>query len=174
MIRQLGPDDMQIFRQIRLEALRSEPANFASSAEDWEALPDAEWTRRLTVNAVFVDFHEGEPIAMMGLMPQAASKMAHRGTVIMVYVRKDRRGAGHAKALLDAVADHARSAGLRLLELALSAENPAALRFYQREGFTEIGRVEGGILHEGRAIDDIMMTRRIDRDASGGLTCRDC
>ena len=165
MIRQFGPDDMQIFRQIRLEALRSEPANFASSAEDWEALPDAEWTRRLTVNAVFVDFHEGEPIAMMGLMPQAASKMAHRATVIMVYVRKDRRGAGHARALLDAVADYARSAGIRLLELAVSAENPAAIRFYQREGFTQAGRIPGGTIHEGREIDEILMTRRIDGGA---------
>lgn len=165
MIRQLGPDDMQIFRQIRLEALRSEPANFASSAEDWEALPDAEWTRRLTVNAVFVDFHEGEPIAMMGLMPQAASKMAHRGTVIMVYVRKDRRGGGHAKAILDVLVAHARQAGIRQLELAVSAENPAAIRFYQHEGFTQAGRIPGGTIHEGREIDEILMTRRIDGGA---------
>jgi GNAT superfamily N-acetyltransferase len=168
MIRHLGPEDIDIFRRIRLEALRREPAAFASSAEDWEALPDAEWRRRLTANAVFVDFHDGEPVAMMGLMRQSASKMAHRATVIMVYVRKERRGAGHATALLDAVVDHARVAGIRLLELALSAENPTALRFYQREGFTEIGRVEAGILHEGREIDDIMMTRWINRDASIG------
>ncbi len=60
MIRHLGPEDIDIFRRIRLEALRSEPAAFASSSEDWEGLPDAEWRRRLTVNAVFVDFHEGE------------------------------------------------------------------------------------------------------------------
>ena len=166
MIRQLGPDDMQVFRQIRLEALRREPANFASSVEDWEVLPDAEWTRRLTANAVFVDFHDGEPVAMMGLMPQAASKMAHRATVIMVYVRKDRRGAGHARALLDAVADYARSAGIRLLELAVSAENPAAIRFYQREGFAQAGRIPGGTIHEGREIDEILMTRRIDGGAA--------
>ena len=166
MIRQLGPDDMQVFRQIRLEALRREPANFASSVEDWEVLPDAEWTRRLTANAVFADFHDGEPVAMLGLMPQAASKMAHRATVIMVYVRKDRRGAGHARALLDAVADYARSAGIRLLELAVSAENPAAIRFYQREGFAQAGRIPGGTIHEGREIDEILMTRRIDGGAA--------
>ncbi|CAN7427667.1 GNAT family N-acetyltransferase [Rhizobium sp. LjRoot98] len=168
MIRHLGPEDIDIFRRIRLEALRREPAAFASSAADWEALPDAEWARRLTVNAVFVDFHEGEPVAIMGLMRQGASKLAHRATVIMVYVRKDRRGAGHAKALLDAIADYARGTGVRLLELALSAENPQALRFYQREGFREIGRVEAGILHEGREIDDILMVRRIDGGAHQG------
>ncbi|WP_426231226.1 GNAT family N-acetyltransferase [Pararhizobium sp. DWP3-4] len=166
MIRQLGPDDMQVFRQIRLEALRNEPANFASSAADWEALPDAEWTRRLTVNAVFVDFHEGEPVAIMGLMPQTASKMAHRGTVIMVYVRKGRRGGGHAKAILDMLVAHALQAGIRQLELAVSAENPSAIRFYQREGFTQAGRIQGGTIHEGREIDEILMTRRIVGGAS--------
>ncbi|MFB2604722.1 N-acetyltransferase family protein, partial [Rhizobium phaseoli] len=42
-----------------------------------------------------------------------------------------------------------------------SAENPAAIRFYQREGFSEIGRIPGGVLEEGREIDDVMMARRI-------------
>jgi hypothetical protein len=44
----LGPDDVEVFRRIRLEALRADPAAYASRAEDWEALPDAEWRRRMT------------------------------------------------------------------------------------------------------------------------------
>ena len=97
MIRHLGSADFDIFRRIRLEALRAEPAVFASSAADWEKLPDDEWRRRLTSAAVFVDFHEEEPVAIMGLIRQGASKMAHRATIVMVYVRRDRRGGGHAK-----------------------------------------------------------------------------
>ncbi len=168
MIRHLGPGDFDIFRRIRLEALRAEPAAFASSAEDWEVLPDAEWRRRLIANAVFVDFHEEEPVAIMGLMRQSASKMAHRATVIMVYVRKDRRGGGHAKALLDAIVRHALAAGIRQLELAVSGENPAAIRFYRREGFAEAGRIAVGTIHEGREIEEILMLRRIDGEASPG------
>jgi len=165
MIRHLSPEDFDVFRRIRLEALRAEPAVFASSAEDWENLPDEEWRRRLTVNSVLVDFHEEEPIAIMGLVRQTASKMAHRATIIMVYVRKDRRGGGHAKALLEAIVCHAREAGIRQLELAVSAENPAAIRFYRREGFVEAGRIAGGTIHEGREIDEILMMRRIDGEA---------
>jgi ribosomal protein S18 acetylase RimI-like enzyme len=166
MIRHLAPEDFEFFRRIRLEALRAEPAVFASSAEDWEKLPDEEWRRRLTVNAVFVDFIEGEPVAIMGLIRQSASKMAHRATIVMVYVRKDRRGAGHAQALLDALVRHACEAGIRQLELAVSAENPAAIRFYRREGFVEAGRIAGGTIHVGREIDEILMTRHIDRGSS--------
>jgi RimJ/RimL family protein N-acetyltransferase len=47
------------------------------------------------------------------------------------------------------------------LELAVSAENPAAIRFYLREGFSEVGRIPGGFLHDGREIDDVMMVRRL-------------
>jgi len=165
MIRHLGPEDFDIFRRIRLEALRAEPAVFASSAEDWERQTDDEWRRRLTAAAVFVDFHEEEPVAIMGLIRQGASKMAHRATIVMVFVRKNLRGTGHARALLEALVHHAREAGIRQLELAVSAENPAAIRFYWREGFTEAGRIAGGTIHEGREIDEILMTRRIDHEA---------
>ena len=161
MIRILSSDDVEVFRSIRLEALHAEPASFASSAEDWEALPDEEWRRRLTGNPVFVAFRNDEPVGIMGLMRQRSSKMAHRATIMMVYLRENSRGTGLAKALLDSLTDHAREHGIRQLELAVSAENEAAIRFYRREGFAEIGITPGGFLHEGKAIDKIMMARRI-------------
>jgi len=160
-IRILGPDDVGIFRRIRLEALRAEPAAFASSVEDWEVLADEEWRRRLTDNSVLVAFREGEPVGIMGLMRQRSSKMAHRATIVMVYLRADRRGGGLAKALLEALTGHARDCGIRQLELAVSAENPTAIRFYLREGFSEIGRIPGGFLHGDREVDEIMLARRV-------------
>jgi GNAT superfamily N-acetyltransferase len=163
MIRLLGSEDVEVFRRIRLEALRAEPAAFASSAEDWEALSDEEWLRRLTDNPVFVAFCDGEPVGIMGLLRQSSSRMAHRATIIMVYLRASQRGGGLAKALLEALADHAHRCGILQLELAVNADNLAALRFYRREGFVEIGRIPGGFLHEGRETDEIMMARRIDR-----------
>ena len=168
MIRHLGPQDLAIFRAIRLEALRREPAAFASSAGDWELLPDDEWMRRLITNYVFVSFEDQLPVGIMGMMRQSASKMAHRATLIMVYVREEQRGRGHAKALLDALVCHARGVDVAQLELAASAENPAAIRFYRREGFAEVGRIPAGIRHEGREIDEILMARRIDGEPASG------
>lgn len=161
MIRLLTAADVDAFRRLRLEALRAEPASYASSAADWEALADEEWRRRVTGNSVFAAFEDGEPIGLMGLIRQSASKIAHRATIVMVYVRADRRGRGVAKGLLYALTDHARTMGIRQLELAVSVENPAAIRFYEREGFAGIGRIRGGFLHEGREIDEIVMARRI-------------
>jgi GNAT superfamily N-acetyltransferase len=160
-IRLLTPEDAGIFRQIRLEALRADSAAFASQAQDWESLSLEEWTHRLTANAVFIAFREGEPVGIMGLMRQQASKTAHRGTVIMVYVRATCRGYGIAAALMARLAEFALTAGIVQLELAANAENAAAIQFYRREGFAEIGRIPAGFLHEGREIDEILMAKRI-------------
>ena len=46
-IRQLNADDVEVFKTIRLEALRLEPAAFASKPEDWASLPNEEWRDRL-------------------------------------------------------------------------------------------------------------------------------
>lgn len=94
MIRILCADDVEAFRRIRLEALRVEPSSYASSAEDWESLSEDEWRRRLQDTRVFVVFRQDEPVAIMGMKRQPASKMAHRATVVMVYVRATLRGQG--------------------------------------------------------------------------------
>lgn len=134
-IRLLGIDEAEAFRSIRLEALRTEPAFFASSAEDWEKLPDEEWRRRTVGNPVFVAFQDDVPVGIMGLMRQSASKMAHRATLVMVYLRRELRGTGLAKRLLDAVADYARNEGIKQLELAVSADNRRRSDFTIARGF---------------------------------------
>ncbi len=159
-IRQLMPTDIETFQRIRLEALRLEPSSFASSHEDWKAFSEDEWRQRLN-DPVFVAFVDAEPVGMMGLLRQRGRKMAHRATVIMVYVRQDQRGTGLAVGLLKAISAHARAAGVRQLELTVSAENPAAKRFYAREGFAEVGRIPGGVIEDGREVDDILMARRL-------------
>ncbi|MGR9373232.1 N-acetyltransferase family protein [Rhizobium leguminosarum] len=159
-IRHIQADEVEAFRRIRLEALRTEPSLFASRYEDWEALSLEEWRNRLN-EPVFIAFQDGEPVGITGLLRQRSSKMVHRATIIMVYVRRSLRGTGLAARLLSAAAHHARDIGILQLELFVSAENPAAIRFYQREGFSEIGRIPGGVLEEGREIDDVMMARRL-------------
>jgi RimJ/RimL family protein N-acetyltransferase len=79
----------------------------------------------------------------------------------MVYLRDSERGGGYAVGMLNLLLDHARALGIRQVELAVSAENLAAIRFYQREGFHEIGRIPAGFVHEGREIDEIVMARSL-------------
>jgi ribosomal protein S18 acetylase RimI-like enzyme len=161
-IRRLGPDDVDTFCRIRLEALSADPHAFASHLEDWDRLPDDAWRQRL-VEPVLVALRDGEPIGIIGLIRQRSSKMAHRATLVMAYVRRDVRGTGIASRLLGAVEDVAIADGIVQLELAVSADNQPAIRFYRREGFAEMGRVPGGFRHENRECDEILMVRRLTR-----------
>lgn len=160
LIRRLSIDDVEIFRRIRLEALSCEPSSFASVHDDWADLPDEEWRSRLS-KPVFVAFINGEPVGVMGLSCHRPRKMAHRATLVSVYVRKSERGTGVAADLLATVLDYARSLEIVQLELAVNAENAIAVQFYRRHGFVEVGRVPGGMIDEGREIDDIIMVRRL-------------
>lgn len=161
-IRLLGAADLATFRQIRLEALRLDEGSFASSLADWLRLDEAAWLERLTQNAVFVAFRGGEPVGIMGLARQRSSKMTHRATIIMVYVRKSERGSGLAAKLLRTIEAFALSQGIQQLELTVSGENSVAQRFYRRAGYTDIGRIPAGVINDGREIDDILMFRRLE------------
>ncbi|WP_298984718.1 GNAT family N-acetyltransferase [uncultured Roseibium sp.] len=163
-VRRIGSDEVEVFKRIRLEALQLEPNSFASSYEDWIELSDDEWRRRMS-NPVFVAFLDDQPVGITGLLRQSASKMAHRATIVMVYVRESLRGKGIAKDLLEAVVEQARVLGIQQLELSASAENLPALRFYRRAGFVEAGRIPGGFIQEGRLVDDIIMIRRLEATA---------
>ncbi|WP_085044290.1 GNAT family N-acetyltransferase [Ensifer aridi] len=162
LVRLLQPTDVEVFRRIRLEALREEPAAFASTASDWELLSDRDWRRLLADTSVFVAFCNDEPVGIMGLVRQRPRKMAHRASIVMVYVRQSLRGGGVSNELFDALISYACETGIRQLELEVSAENLGAQHFYLRKGFTAFGRIPGGYLQNGREIDEILMARRVD------------
>lgn len=164
-IRRIGPDEVEIFRQIRLEALQREPEAFASTFEDWALLSCDEWRRRLN-EPVFVAFQGHVPVGLMGLRRERPRRMAHRASLVMVYVRSTLRGQGLAKRLLDTVIEFGRSIGLKQLELSVNAKNPAAFRFYQREGFVEVGRIPAGYLDHGREVDDVLMVYRLGQQSA--------
>jgi ribosomal protein S18 acetylase RimI-like enzyme len=159
-IKRATASDLASFKHIRLEALRMEPENFASAYADWAEMPDEDWLRRMG-NPVFLAFQAEEPVGIMGLIRQSGLKMQHRADLIMVYVRNDLRGCGLAGQLMKASVEEALANGIRQLELYVSAENPAAIRFYERQGFAEIGRIPGAILEKGREVDDVIMARRL-------------
>lgn len=154
--------DWTAFRDIRLEALILEPAAYASTVYDWQQLPQAEWERRMTMTPVIGAFDDQALVGIMGLIRQNPSKIIHRATLIMVYVQEQHRGTAVASDLLAATIAHAKAIGIRQMELNVSVENPAAIRFYEREGFVPFGRLPAAIMHDSREIDEIMMGRRID------------
>ena len=71
------------------------------------------------------------------LLPESLSFVWDAAVLNEIYVIPDRRGAGVADALLDAVVEHARTQDLPLdrVVLDVDAENGRAYSFYRRHGF---------------------------------------
>lgn len=58
-----------------------------------------------------------------------------------VYVRSDQRGQGLGPALMQALIERAREAGLHVMVAAIESENAASIRLHQRLGFITTGQM---------------------------------
>jgi ribosomal protein S18 acetylase RimI-like enzyme len=61
------------------------------------------------------------------------------GELKRIYFRKDRQGGGLGKALFAEIMDWLQAAGPRDVWIGVWSENHGALRFYERQGFTQAG-----------------------------------
>jgi GNAT superfamily N-acetyltransferase len=77
---------------------------------------------------------DGRPVGSVALTPLEPPA----AELDVMYVAPEHRRAGVARALLAAVEDHARTAGVAVLRLRAGEPQPEALRFYRAAGFTPI------------------------------------
>ena len=78
------------------------------------------------------------------------------------------QGAGVGQALIEALADEARSRGGRRLTLRVFAPNEVARRLYERCGFEVEGVLRGEFRVGDEYVDDVFMAKRLVADADAG------
>jgi L-amino acid N-acyltransferase len=76
-------------------------------------------------------------------------------------VRQDHWGRGTGRALLDALASRARAAGKRVMVAGIDGDNADAIRFHQRVGFVQVGRLPGVGEKFGRRLDLVLMQQEL-------------
>jgi RimJ/RimL family protein N-acetyltransferase len=144
VIRILGAADAAAFREIRLEALRLSPEAFGSSVEEEQARTAADFTLRVAPeppDAVFGAFlDDTDLVGIAGFRVERSAKRRHKSLLWGMYVRPAARGQGVATTLVQRVIEHARGLpGIELIQLAVTADNPAARALYDRGGFVPYG-----------------------------------
>ena len=165
-IRRLGREDAALFRAIRLEALATDPAAFASSLADWRDRPLADWENRMTAMPTFAALRDEDAVGTMGWMRERYARLAHRALLVGVYVTPAVRGTGLARRLLDRVLGAARAEGILQMELGVSTATPRAQAFYARAGFAQVGRIPGAYRDGDILTDEVLMARWLDTGAA--------
>lgn len=79
-----------------------------------------------------------------------------------IHVRADRRGAGIGSALLAALLERARAAGVHVMVAGVDGGNAGSLRFHERHGFREVARMPEVGRKSGAWVDLVLLQRPVD------------
>ena len=157
-IRRLLPEDAALYREIRLDALKSDPDAFGSTLAEEHAQPLHLFTERLETSAVFGAFAGSELVGVVGFFVKPSRKEAHKGALVGMYVRPGARTGGVGRRLVEAVIDHA-SHCVEVVQLTVIKENQRAVRLYARLGFVEYGVERKSLKQDGRYWDEVLMAK---------------
>jgi ribosomal protein S18 acetylase RimI-like enzyme len=142
VIKQLTTGDGERLRALRLRSLRDAPDAFGTTLEEAASWSPDTWNRQLQQHATFVACARGTDV---GLVRGALhDQFPDTGYLISMWVAPEARRQGIGSALVDAVAQWARTKGLARLLLDVGEHNTAAIALYARNGFVPNG--EGGRL----------------------------
>jgi L-amino acid N-acyltransferase YncA len=163
-IRDAGPDDVEA-----ITALTN--ALIATTTIEWRDEPYALDDRRRWLAAkleagypVLVAEADGAVVGWAGLgdFRDSGRWPGYRFTVEhSIHVRQDHWGRGTGRALLDALASRARAAGKRVMVAGIDGDNADAIRFHQRVGFVQVGRLPGVGEKFGRRLDLVLMQQEL-------------
>ncbi|MDQ5951255.1 MAG: hypothetical protein QG639_532 [Patescibacteria group bacterium] len=168
-IRPLQRDDAQVacdfIKTVSQEDTFVQFAGEHVSLEEEQRYIDTELELMGTENAVkLFCFVDGKlaGIADVHRNVKVRTRKIHVG-VFGLIVGKEFRGQGIGEVLMQTTIDEAvrTMPGLRQIYLECFATNEAALHLYKKLGFTEVGRVPGGLYRQGQYIDEVVMVKQV-------------
>jgi RimJ/RimL family protein N-acetyltransferase len=160
-IRRLTPADAALYRDIRLEGLRSDPEAFGSTFETENARPPTFFSERLDGSASFGAFDESGIVGIAGLLIREGRKEAHKGLLVGMYVRPSARRAGVGRRLVETIIEFAHQR-VELIQLAVVSDNEPARRLYERLGFLVYGIERKALKQDGRYYDEVLMAKDLN------------
>ncbi|MDQ2665915.1 MAG: GNAT family N-acetyltransferase [Gemmatimonadota bacterium] len=157
IIRPMQAHEWEMYRQLRLAALREAPDAFGSTLAREQAFTEEEWITRLAEASVseldqpLVAEDDGRAVGLcwVRIDPNDSSTAA----LYQVWVHPDARRRGVGEGLLQAAMRWAHAAGARTMMLTVSLGRNSAVQLYKRAGFIDVGmpsplREDSGLLQQ--------------------------
>ncbi|KAA0949775.1 GNAT family N-acetyltransferase [Pseudomonas sp. ANT_H14] len=142
IIQPLDASHAQAYRALMLQAYETYPQAFTSSVAERAALPLSWWRKRLEspLDRVLGGFAGDQLAGIVGLAFEPREKARHKVTLFGMYVAEGFQRRGLGRQLVEAAFVEARHhAGVKLIQLTVTAGNDAAFALYQRCGFVQYG-----------------------------------
>ena len=161
---ELGPDEWQRYRRLRLDALHADPGAFASSHEREVAFDETTWRSRLQAgpdgrpNATFVV--ATDDLGDVGTAAVVYTEHHEAPMLVAMWVRPVARGLGAGRRLVEAVAAWARGRRESEIVLWVVHDNEPAIGLYRSCGFEPTGRVDA--LPSNPCADELEMIAVLD------------
>ena len=157
-IEKLGADRWQDYRDLRLEALQSEPLAYASSYEEEKSYPEAVWRDRIN-NALFA-IENDKPVGMAVVFRNTLTKTNHVCEIYAVYVRREYRGQGIGKKMIEAaLAEIQNLKGVTKVKIGVNPAQKAAGHIYRKYGFKAVGQLKKEMHIDGKFYDEVWMEK---------------
>ena len=130
----------EVFREVRLCALRESPGAFGSTYAREAAFGKDEWARRVErwsgeQGIGFLAIDAEQACGLVGALLEDSG----RAQLVSMWTAPEYRGRGVGRLLVDAVIGWAASRGLHTVRLMVVEQNQTALRFYEGLGFSLTG-----------------------------------
>ena len=135
MISYFAPHDTERLRQIRMEALTSDPDAFGETAESFAQRSNQELTdwlsdaARADRKAIGYVEHNGVPVAMCGF--GISDEDASTGFLWGLFVSRPHRRRGIARMMLEDAEAWLSARGVTIIRAAVAAPNEDAIEFYR-------------------------------------------
>ncbi len=146
-VRPCSEDDWPRLKSLRLAALLDAPLAFGLSYATAAAYTEAQWRERAagrTAAEYWLAFAQDEAVGLIGGAVGADGQYQ----LIAMWLRPDRRGAGLAGRLVDAVTARA-AAGHARVVLGVAPDNDRAVGLYRKHGFAFLPEWETLDSHPG-------------------------
>ncbi len=148
--------DLHRYREVRLEGARSDPLGFRFTEADDAAIDERLWAARLDRDFVVAAEDDGSILGVGGFSQLVGEKVAHKGLIWGMYVRRASRGTGAADMIMRALIAHARG-HVRQLQLTVMADNARARAFYERHGFVHYATEPESVRQGSVLCDEALM-----------------
>lgn len=162
----LNESDAQMYQELRLMALKTNPEAFGSTYDRESNFSLETVIERISPNEnkfVLGAFKEdGILTGIVSFVRETGIKTYHKGNIYGMYVTEENRGKGIGQLLLLDLIRLARNCeGLEQLNLTVVSNNESARRLYQALGFEIYGVERRALKYNGQYYDEDLMVLRL-------------